>query len=295
MTYWPAPKAFWKRLRSKWPAGKRTGEMGLLKDHLRCISEREWMWWRRLLNLAYELTTECPFERWKYTELISLQKEIGNDDTAKQRPIQLMDCMANTWNAAGIKKLDNRRESEQCKSDMQVGFTRNKSPWHVHHRVYHTAMEGQRFDEYKGQFMYIALDDAMRCFDSVRDSIQALSQGALGANMEHAERTAKDNATRMTTIITADGPSEEILSWKRTIAIWLQDGKVTREPDGELANAEINKKETTNNRMEFIAWITEDELTALETGVETSKLETVIGLKQEERTSSDERKSKEET
>jgi hypothetical protein len=44
MTYWPAPKSFWKRLRSKWPAGKRTGEMGLLKDHLRCISEREWMW-----------------------------------------------------------------------------------------------------------------------------------------------------------------------------------------------------------------------------------------------------------
>jgi hypothetical protein len=43
MTYWPAPKAFWKRLRSKWPAGKRTGEMGLLKDHLRCISEREWI------------------------------------------------------------------------------------------------------------------------------------------------------------------------------------------------------------------------------------------------------------
>jgi hypothetical protein len=76
-------------LRSKWPAGKRTGEMGLLKDHLRCISEREWMWWRRLLNLAYEITTECPFERWKYTELISLQKEIGNDDTVKQRPIQL--------------------------------------------------------------------------------------------------------------------------------------------------------------------------------------------------------------
>ena len=138
MNYWPAPKAFWKRLRSKWPAGKRTGEMGLLKDHLRCISEKEWMWWRRLLNLAYEMTTECPFERWKYTELISLQKEIGNDDTAKQRPIQLMDCMANTWNAAGIKKLDNRRESEQYKSDMQVGFTRNKSPWHVHHRVHHT-------------------------------------------------------------------------------------------------------------------------------------------------------------
>jgi hypothetical protein len=52
MKYWPAPKAFWKRLRSKWPAGKRTGEMGLLKDHLRCISEKEWMWWRRLLNLA---------------------------------------------------------------------------------------------------------------------------------------------------------------------------------------------------------------------------------------------------
>ena len=90
---------------------------------------------------------------------------------------------------------------------------------------HHTAMEGQRFNEYKGQFMYIALDDAMRCFDSVRDSIQALSQGALGANMEHAERTAKDNATRMTTIITADGPSEEILSWKRTIAIWLRDEK----------------------------------------------------------------------
>ena len=97
MTYWPAPKAFWKRLRSKWPAGKRTGEMGLLKDHLRCISEREWMWWRRLLNLAYEMTTEYPFERWKYTELISLQKEIGNDDTAKQRPIQLMDCTGATY------------------------------------------------------------------------------------------------------------------------------------------------------------------------------------------------------
>jgi hypothetical protein len=218
--------------------------MGLLKDHLRCISEREWMWWRRLLNLAYEMTTECPFERWKYTELISLQKEIGNDDTAKQRPIQLMDCMANTWNAAGEKKLDSRRESEQYKSDMQVGFTRNKSPWHVHHRVYHTAMEGQRFNEYKGQFMYIALDDAMRCFDSVRDIIQAPSQGELGANMEHAERTAKDNATRMITITTADGPSEEILSWKRTIAIWLRDGKITREPDGILTNAEINKKVT---------------------------------------------------
>ena len=45
-----------------------------------------------------------------------------------------MDCMANTWNAAGIKKLDGRRESEQIKSDMQVGFTRKKSPWHVHPR-----------------------------------------------------------------------------------------------------------------------------------------------------------------
>jgi hypothetical protein len=76
MKYWPAPKAFWKRLRTKWPAGKRTGEMRLLKDHLRCISENEWMWWRRLLNLAYEITLECPFERWKYTELISLQKEM---------------------------------------------------------------------------------------------------------------------------------------------------------------------------------------------------------------------------
>jgi hypothetical protein len=212
MTYWPASKSFWKRLRSKWPAGKQTGEMGLPKDHLRCISEREWMWWRRLLNLAYEITTECPFERWKYTELISLQKEIGNDDTAKQRPIQLMDCMANTWNAAGKKKLDGRGESKKIKSDMQVGFTRKNSPWHVHHRVYHTTMEGQRFNEFEGQFMYIALDDAMRCFDSVRDSIQALSQGAIGADMEHAERTAKDNATRMTTVITADGPSEEVLS-----------------------------------------------------------------------------------
>jgi hypothetical protein len=95
--------------------------MGLLKGHLRCISEREWMWWRRLFNAAYEITTstECPLKRWKYTELISLQKEIGNDDTAKQRPIQLMDCTANTWNAAGIKKLDGRKESEQIKSDMQ--------------------------------------------------------------------------------------------------------------------------------------------------------------------------------
>jgi hypothetical protein len=140
MTYWPVLKAFWKILRSKWPAGKRTGEMGLLKDHLRCISDRERMWWRILLNLAYEITTECPFERWKYTELISLQKEIGNDDTAKQQPIQLMDCTANTWNAAGIKKLDGRKESEQIKSDTQVGFTRKNSPWHVHHRIYHTAM-----------------------------------------------------------------------------------------------------------------------------------------------------------
>ena len=110
-----------------------------------------------------------------HTELVSLQKEIGNDDTAKQRPIQLMDCTANTWNSAGIKKLDGRKESEQIKSDMQVGFTRKKSPWHVHHRTYHTAIEGQRFNEYEGQFMYIALDDAMRCFDSVRDSTQALS------------------------------------------------------------------------------------------------------------------------
>jgi hypothetical protein len=55
MKYWPVPKAFWKRLRTKWPAGKRTGEMGLLKDHLRCISENERMWWRRLLNLAYNV------------------------------------------------------------------------------------------------------------------------------------------------------------------------------------------------------------------------------------------------
>jgi hypothetical protein len=101
-----------------------------------------------------------------------------------------------------------------------MGFTRKKSPWHVHHRIYHTAMEGQRFNEYEGQLMYIALDDAMRCFDSVRDSTQALSQGAMGADMEHAERTAKDNATRMTTIIRADGPSEEVLSWKRTTALY---------------------------------------------------------------------------
>ena len=35
---------------------------------------------------------------------------------------------------------------------------------------------------------------------------------------------------------------------------------------------------TTNNRMEFIAWITEEELTALETDEATSKLETVIDL-----------------
>jgi hypothetical protein len=47
----------------------------------------------------------------------TLQKEIGNDDTANQRPIQLMDGTANTKNAAGIKKLDGRRESEQIKSD----------------------------------------------------------------------------------------------------------------------------------------------------------------------------------
>jgi hypothetical protein len=67
----------------------------------------------------------------------------------------IMDCMANTWNAAGIKKIDGRKDSEQIKSDMQVGFTSKKSPWHVHHRIYHTAMEGQRFNEYEGQFMYI--------------------------------------------------------------------------------------------------------------------------------------------
>jgi hypothetical protein len=140
-------------------------------------------------------------------------------------------------------------------------------------------MEGQRFNEYEGQFMYIALDDTMRCFDSVRDSIQALSQGALGANMEHAERTAKDNTTRMTTIITADGPSEEVLSWKRTIALWMKKGKAIREPDGTMTNAERNKKETRNNRLELIiAWITEEELEALETDEETSKLETMIKL-----------------
>jgi hypothetical protein len=98
---------------------QRTGEMGLLKGHLRCISENEWMWWRRLLNLAYEITEERPFKGWKYTEpvsYVSLQKEIGNDDTAKQRPMQLMDCTANIWNAAGIKKLDGRRESERITS-----------------------------------------------------------------------------------------------------------------------------------------------------------------------------------
>jgi hypothetical protein len=51
-----------------------------------------------------------------------------------------------------------------------------------------------------------------------------------------------------------------------------------REPDGILTNAEINKKMTTNNRMEFIAWITEEELEALETNEATSKLETIIDL-----------------
>jgi hypothetical protein len=96
--------------------------------------------------------------------------------------------------------------------------------------------------------------------------------------MEHAERTAKDNATRMTTIITANGPSEEVLSWKRTISLWMNKGKVTREPDGIMTNAERNKKVTTNNRLEFIAWITEEELEVLETDEETSKLETIIKL-----------------
>jgi hypothetical protein len=82
----------------------------------------------------------------------------------------------------------------------------------------------------------------------------------------------------MTTIITADGPSEEVSSWKRTVAPWMNQGKVTREPDGIMTNAERNKKVTTNNKMEFIAWITEEELEALETDEKTSKLETVIKL-----------------
>jgi hypothetical protein len=127
----------------------------------------------------------------------------------------------------------------------------------------------------------------MRCFDSVRDSIQALSQGAMGADMEHAKRTAKDNATRMTTIITADGPSEEVLSWKRTISLWMNKGKVAREPDGIMTNAERNKKVTTNNRLEFIAWITEEELEALETDEETSKLETMIKLQKRNQTTNE--------
>jgi hypothetical protein len=74
------------------------------------------MHFRKRLDVVEEITQlsirnnyRSPFERWKYTELILLQKEIGNDDTAKQRPIQLMDCTANTWNAAGIKKLDGRK------------------------------------------------------------------------------------------------------------------------------------------------------------------------------------------
>jgi hypothetical protein len=82
----------------------------------------------------------------------------------------------------------------------------------------------------------------------------------------------------MAAITTADGPPEGILSWKRTTAIRLREGKIMREPDGILTNAEINKKMTTNNRTEFIAWITEEELEALETNEATSKLETIIDL-----------------
>jgi hypothetical protein len=82
----------------------------------------------------------------------------------------------------------------------------------------------------------------------------------------------------MAAVITADGPSEEVLRWKRTIALWMNKGKATREPDGTMTNAERNKEITTNNRLEFIAWITEEELGALETDEETSKLETVIKL-----------------
>jgi hypothetical protein len=52
MTYWPVPKAFWKRLRSKWPAGKTNGRNGTTERPPTMHSEREWMWWRRLLNLV---------------------------------------------------------------------------------------------------------------------------------------------------------------------------------------------------------------------------------------------------
>jgi hypothetical protein len=58
----------------------------------------------------------------------------------------------------------------------------------------------------------------------------------------------------------------------------MNEGKVTREPDGIKTNAERNKKVTMSNRLEFIAWITEEEFEALETDEETSKLETIIKL-----------------
>jgi hypothetical protein len=80
----------------------------------------------------------------------------------------------------------------------------------------------------------------------------------------------------MTTIITADGPSEEVLSWERTVALWMNNGKATREPDGITTNTE--KKESTSNKLEFIAEITEEELEVLATDEETSKLETMIKL-----------------
>jgi hypothetical protein len=76
----------------------------------------------------------------------------------------------------------------------------------------------------------------------------------------------------------------------------MNKGKVTREPDGIMTNAERNKKVTTNTRLEFIAWITEEELEALETDEETSKLETIIKLyRQPEEKSNDERKNSDET
>jgi hypothetical protein len=58
----------------------------------------------------------------------------------------------------------------------------------------------------------------------------------------------------------------------------MNEGKVTREPEGILKNVERNKKVTTSNRLEFIAWIAEEEFEALETDEETSKLETIIKL-----------------
>jgi hypothetical protein len=67
----------------------------------------------------------------------------------------------------------------------RVGFTRKTGVHGTFTTGFTTHSHGRtKIQRIQGTiFMYIALDDAMRCFDSVRDSTQAPSQGALGANM----------------------------------------------------------------------------------------------------------------